>query len=58
MINGAIARATNSGAELDLSELLRIKSQILVAQHDRASAMDCLTGAIAAARAQSALAWE
>jgi predicted ATPase len=57
-VNGAIARATNSGAELDLSELLRIKSQILVAQHDRESAMNCLTDALAVARAQSALAWE
>jgi predicted ATPase/DNA-binding winged helix-turn-helix (wHTH) protein len=57
-INGAIARATNSGAELDLSELLRIESQILAAQHDRKSAVNCLTEAIAVARAQSALAWE
>jgi len=57
-INGAIARATNSGVEFDLSELLLIKSQILVAQHDRESAMNCLTEAIAVARAQSALAWE
>jgi tetratricopeptide (TPR) repeat protein len=57
-INGAIARATNSGVELDLSELLRIKSQILAAQHDRESALNCLTKAIAVARAQSALAWE
>ena len=57
-INGAIARATNSGVELDLSELLRIKSQILAAQHDRESALNCLTEALAVARAQSALAWE
>ena len=57
-INGAIARATNSGSELDLSELLRIKSQILATQHDRESAMNCLTEALAVARAQSALAWE
>jgi predicted ATPase len=57
-INGAIARATNSGVEINLSELLRIKSQILAAQHDRESAMSCLTEAIAVARAQSALAWE
>jgi tetratricopeptide (TPR) repeat protein len=56
-INGAIARAKNSGAELDLSELLRIKSQVL-AEHDRESAMNCLTEAFAVARAQSALAWE
>jgi predicted ATPase len=41
-----------------LSELLRIKSQILAARHDRESAMSCLTEAIAVARAQSALAWE
>ena len=57
-INGAIARATNSGVEFDLSELLRIKSQILVARHDRESAMNCLTEALTVARAQSALAWE
>jgi predicted ATPase len=57
-INGAIARATNSGVELDLSELLRIKSQILAAQHDRESAMNCLTEALTVAREQSALAWE
>jgi predicted ATPase/DNA-binding winged helix-turn-helix (wHTH) protein len=56
-INGAIARATNSGVEFNLSELLRIKSQIL-AEHDRESAMNCLTEAVAVARAQSALAWE
>jgi predicted ATPase len=57
-INGGIARATNSGVELDLSELLRIKSQILAGQDDRESALNCLTEAIAVARAQSALAWE
>jgi tetratricopeptide (TPR) repeat protein len=57
-INGAIARATNSGVESDLAELLRIKSQILAAQHHRESAMNCLTEAIAVARTQSALAWE
>jgi predicted ATPase len=57
-INGAIARATNSGLELDLSELLRIKSQILAARHDRESAFDCLTEALAVAHAQFALAWE
>ena len=57
-INGAIARATNSGVEIDLSELLRIKSQILAARHDRESALNCLTEALTVARAQSALAWE
>jgi predicted ATPase len=57
-IDGAIARATDSGLAVDLSELLRIKSQILAAQHDREPAMSCLTEALAVARAQSALAWE
>jgi predicted ATPase/DNA-binding winged helix-turn-helix (wHTH) protein len=59
-INEAIARATNSEAEMNLSELLRIKAQILAAmpRHGRASAMDSLTEALAVARAQSALALE
>jgi predicted ATPase len=57
-INGGIARATNSGVEMDLAELLRVKSRILAARHDREAAMNCLTEAVAVARAQSALAWE
>jgi predicted ATPase/DNA-binding winged helix-turn-helix (wHTH) protein len=57
-INGAIARATNSGVEFYLPELLRIKSQILAAQNDRESAVNCLAQALAVARTQSALAWE
>jgi len=57
-INGAITRATNSGVEMDLPELLRIKSQVLAARHDRESAMSCLTEALTVARSQSALAWE
>ena len=57
-INGAIARATNGGGEFNLSEPLRIKAPILAAQHDRESAMNCLTEALTVARAQSALAWE
>jgi predicted ATPase/DNA-binding winged helix-turn-helix (wHTH) protein len=57
-IDGAIARAKNSGVEFYLSELLRIKSQILAAQHDSEPAMNCLTEALAVARAQSVLAWE
>jgi predicted ATPase len=57
-INGAIGRAINSGMEFNLSELLRIKSQVLSAQGDREPALNCLTEAIAVARAQSALAWE
>jgi predicted ATPase len=57
-INGAIAHATNSGVQLYLPELLRIKSQILAAQNDGESAMNCVAEALAVARAQSALAWE
>jgi predicted ATPase/DNA-binding winged helix-turn-helix (wHTH) protein len=57
-VNGAIARAKNTGVELYSSDLLRIKSQILAARHDRQSAMNCLAEALAVARAQSALAWE
>ena len=57
-VNGGIARATNSGMELNLSELLRIKSQVLAARHDHEEAMKCLTEALVVARAQSALAWE
>jgi predicted ATPase/DNA-binding winged helix-turn-helix (wHTH) protein len=57
-ISGAIARATNSGLKLDLSESLRIKSRVLAAQHNCETAINCLMEAITVARAQSALAWE
>jgi predicted ATPase/DNA-binding winged helix-turn-helix (wHTH) protein len=57
-INGAIVHATRSGAQFDLSELLRIKSQILAARQERQSAIDCLTEALAVARQQSALSLE
>jgi predicted ATPase/DNA-binding winged helix-turn-helix (wHTH) protein len=57
-IDGAIARARNTGLEVHLSEMLRVKSQILAARGDRQSAMGCLTEGVAVARAQSALAWE
>ena len=57
-INEAIALATNGGVELRLSELLRIKSHILIARHERGSALSCLTESLTVARAQSALAWE
>jgi predicted ATPase len=43
---------------MHLPELLRIKSQVLVARHDRESAVNCLTEALTVARAQFALAWE
>ena len=57
-INGAIGHATSRGAKFDLSELLRIKSQVLADQHDQQSAIDCLTEALTVAREQSALALE
>jgi predicted ATPase len=59
-INQAIGRATDCGSTFDMAELLRIKAQVLAArpQHGRRSAMNCLTEALAVARAQSALALE
>jgi predicted ATPase len=59
-INGAIARAKNSGVIFCLAELLRIKAQILAAtpRQERASAIDCLNEALTVAREQSALALE
>jgi predicted ATPase/DNA-binding winged helix-turn-helix (wHTH) protein len=59
-INQAIGRATDCGSTFDMAELLRIKAQVLAAmpQHGRDSAMNCLTEALAVARAQSALALE
>ena len=59
-VNQAIERATDCGSTFDMAELLRIKAQILAAmpQHGRDSAMNCLTEALAVAKAQSALALE
>jgi predicted ATPase len=57
-IDEAIALAINSGVKIELSELLRIKSLVFVAQNDRESAISCLTEAIEVARTQSALAFE
>jgi tetratricopeptide (TPR) repeat protein len=59
-INQAIGRATDRGSTFDMAELLRIKAQILAAmpQYGRDSAMNCLTEALAVAKAQSALALE
>ena len=59
-IERAIARATDCGSTFDMAELLRIKAQVLAAmpRHGRDSAMNCLTEALAVARAQSALALE
>ena len=59
-INQAIGRATDCGSTFDMAELLRIKAQVLAAmpQHGPRSAMNCLSEALAVARAQSALALE
>ncbi len=57
-IDDMIARAANSGAKFNLSEMLRIKARVLMSmpQPDRVTAIDCLTEAIALAQEQSALA--
>lgn len=59
-INQAIERATGCGSTFDMAELLRIKAQLLAVMplHGPASAMNCLTEALAVAKAQSALALE
>jgi predicted ATPase len=59
-IDRAIGRATDCGSTFDMAELLRIKAQVLAAmpQHGRESAINCLTEALAVAKAQSALALE
>jgi predicted ATPase len=59
-INQAIGRATDCGSTFDMAELLRIKAEILTAipRYGRDSAINCLTEAIAVAKAQSALALE
>jgi len=60
-INQAIERATDCGpTSYDMAELLIIKSQVLaaMAQYGRDAARNCLTEALAVAKAQSALALE
>jgi predicted ATPase/DNA-binding winged helix-turn-helix (wHTH) protein len=59
-VNGAIDQALSSGAALELSELLRLKAEVLAAgtQASRASAMDVLKEALHLAREQTALAYE
>jgi predicted ATPase len=59
-INQAIGRATDCGSTFGVAELMRIKARILTAmpQHGPDSAVNCLTEALAVAKAQSALALE
>jgi hypothetical protein len=60
IIDGAIARASTSGASYDMAELLRIKAEIVASMpwQDRTAAIDCVTAALGVAREQSALALE
>ncbi len=59
-IDMAIAQAAASETGWHTAELFRVKAQILAAlpQQEGASAIDCLTNALAVAREQSALAFE
>ena len=60
VVNGAIDRAISSGAALELSELLRLKAEVLAArtQASRAVAMDVLKESLRVAREQTALAYQ
>ena len=60
IINQAMERSTDGGPTYDMAELLRIKARILadLPRYGRDLAMNCLTDALAVARAQSALALE
>jgi predicted ATPase/DNA-binding winged helix-turn-helix (wHTH) protein len=58
MVDDALARSTDTGAEFDVPELLRIKAQILAAQEDHKAARSCLKDSIAKAQAQHALSLE
>jgi hypothetical protein len=57
-VNDAIARSTDTGAEFDLPELLRIKAKILAGREDHRAATRCLRDSIAKARAQHAISLE
>src|SRR5260370_26493843 len=57
-IDDAITRARSDGVKVELSELLRIRSLVVLAKTDREAAIDCLHEAIEVARSQSALAWQ
>jgi len=57
-VNDAIARSTETGAELDIPELLRIKAKILAGRGGHKAATRCLRDSIAKAQAQHALSLE
>jgi predicted ATPase/DNA-binding winged helix-turn-helix (wHTH) protein len=59
-INGAISRATSSGATYDMPELLRLKAEVLAqVQHEnRTAALECVEESLKLARERSALAYE
>jgi hypothetical protein len=58
MVDDAIARSIDTGAEFDVPELLRIKAEILAAREDHKAARSCLKDSIAKAQAQQALSLE
>ena len=57
-VDDAIMRAMDSEVKIELSELLRIKSRIIMSQNGREQAMSCLAEAIEVARGQSSLSFE
>jgi predicted ATPase len=58
MVDDAIARSTDTGAEFDVPELLRVKALILTAREDHKAARSCLKDSIAKAQSQHALSLE
>jgi predicted ATPase len=60
VVNGAIDQAISSGAALELSELLRLKAEVLAAgtQASRAAAVDVLKQSLRVAQEQTALAYQ
>lgn len=60
VVNGAIDRAISSGAALELSELLRLKAEVLASgtHANRAAAVVVLKDSLRVAREQTALAYE
>ena len=58
MVDDAIVRSIDTGAEFNMPELLRIKAQILADREDDEAAKSCLKDSIAKAQAQNALSLE
>jgi predicted ATPase/DNA-binding winged helix-turn-helix (wHTH) protein len=58
IVEDALDRSTDTGAEFDVPELLRVKAQILTAREDHKAARSCLKDSIAMAQSQHALSLE